>query len=676
MATDGAVARREWAARWRRAASEPIDQELLRAIRTNLRDPVARYFDDGDEEQREDEEQRDAHSPRLQRAVQIELLRLVCACEPSATRASNLARAEQMRSALLAPRSAEPDPSVPDERNDALREFYAAHGFLPQTPRLELRRFKKTGRGLAAATDLQAGEAVLAVSESYLLGGEGVLSHPQIGPVLREIAAASSTEPMFASVSGRVAQRMRGSEGSEGRSHDNDEEEGLLHGDIVLALALLLEPILHSGGVWDKYFPFLPTLPPTALHWSHAQLLRMISTPLPEEVCDLRAVLQAAHETLFPALSQRLPRFFPEEAFSWERFLWAYTIVQSRAMVIGADASLRKRRTVLVPVADMLNHSARSQLAWPALEGRGSLANISTTPGIAAAPSAIQDHNGAGEPSQVDLSDGIDGTTGGRWLVFRTLCAVRRGDEVCLYYGRLSSLQTLAHYGFVCTSALEREAIAVDLEPPDEEECEVIEEGVAGATEGALRAQAGADPSAAAQLRKNMMEPFGCVHYLRACGELPRKLLGALRVGTASFSELQAACAMGVDAWAARASTESDRQCYEVLRSILGSMEASLAGCQMEGRTPESYTMTNMISGMGGEERTGHSDAAPAAAAYSYSVATDDGQDIDRAIDAYITFQRRVISHSRTQLDRLEAAVSIEAAGVDDPQSKRPRVEE
>jgi len=661
------------AGRWRRAGTEPIDDAILKAIRISLRDPVARYFDDDDDP--------DCRSPRLERATQIELLRLVSNTLPSALRKSNLDDAAAMRRALLRPEPDEPPRSVPDAWGAALLDFGQRYGVWTGTPALELRRFDQTGRGLASSVDLEAGEPVLTIPESLLLGSEGVLSHPQIGPALHEIAhndSMTSAQPV-------VSESSAGGDGE-----DEEVMEGVLHGDILLALALLLEPILRPGGAWSEYCAYLPEAPPSALNWSRAQLQRMVATPLPQQVCELRAVLLAAHGALFPTLSHRLPHLFPPDAFSWNRFVWAYTVVQSRGLVIGGDAAMRQRRTVLVPVADMLNHSARSQLAWPTLEaseheagGRELAAGVSAggalVTGLASAglgPSAGNEatHGQGGAPA--------DAPPGERSLTFRTLCPVRRGDQVFLYYGRLSCLQTLEHYGFVCRRALEREVVAVDLEPPEEkgeEEADLMpsqeegrEKAEAADTEAGERRELEAEQTG--QLRLRMMQRYGLVHYLRASGPLPGKLLGALRVGTAPASELRRVASMGTDAAAGPLSQSSETECCAALGSILDAMEAGLElGADASGQGQD-----QAVSQAIGEEQAvalgvggaGAGGTANRTVVCGRSEHTGDGHDVDRAIDLYVDFQRRVIHHARAEVERLAAAAK-EGDGGDG--AKRPK---
>jgi hypothetical protein len=446
-----------------------------------------------------------------------------------------------------------------------------------------------------------------------------------------------------------------------GRDGDDEEVvEGVLHGDIVLALALLLEPILRPGGAWSEYLAFLPVTPPSALNWSGPQLQRLAATPLPQQVCELRAVLLDAHASLFPALSQRLPELFPPEAFSWKRFLWAYTIVQSRGLVIGGDASMRERRTVLVPVADMLNHSARSQLAWPTLAASGQRPGDEKSAARASASADLGPATGS------DANPGIacvDASPDERFLTFRTLCPVRRGDEVFLYYGRLSCLQTLEHYGFVCSRAVEREVVAVDLEPPEEEgweeaDGEPLEEQegedaeMAGTEAGELRAGGEEQTS---RLRRDLMSRYGLVHYFRTSGRLPRKLLGALRVGTAPSSELRRLARMGTDAAAGPLSPSSEMQCCQVLGSILDSMEARLELGTESRAEGHDQVMAQPIEeeeaaalGAGGVGGTPHRTVV-----CGESELAGDGHDIDRAISAYVAFQHRVIQHTRAEVERL-----------------------
>eukprot|EP00965_Chrysotila_dentata_P245478 6206581-Pleurochrysis_carterae.AAC.1 len=124
-----------------------------------------------------------------------------------------------------------------------------------------------------------------------------------------------------------------GDNDGDGDGDDNDDgDNDDLHEDIVLALALLLEPQLRPDGAWAAYHALLPQRPPSAILWDEEMIGRLNGTPLPEEVRAVRNALKKAHKRLFPRLSEACPRLFPEKKFTLDRFMWAYAIVESRGL--------------------------------------------------------------------------------------------------------------------------------------------------------------------------------------------------------------------------------------------------------------------------------------------------------------------------------------------------------
>ena len=84
------VGSKRWAALHRGASANPLTDDALGAIRATVVDEASAYFSDG------------TRSPRTERAVQIELLRLLSKAEPSTQRDANLEHAARLRTALLA----------------------------------------------------------------------------------------------------------------------------------------------------------------------------------------------------------------------------------------------------------------------------------------------------------------------------------------------------------------------------------------------------------------------------------------------------------------------------------------------------------------------------------------------------------------------------------------------
>ena len=107
------AAERSWASRWCRAGSEPLDEVLVRDVEETQRPPIARYF--------AEEGNASPASPRLQRATQLELLRLCSKAPHSATREANLAALAASRQRLL--QADGEDLGQEDELADELRAF-------------------------------------------------------------------------------------------------------------------------------------------------------------------------------------------------------------------------------------------------------------------------------------------------------------------------------------------------------------------------------------------------------------------------------------------------------------------------------------------------------------------------------------------------------------------------
>ena len=268
--------------------------------------------------------------------------------------------------------------ACPAEETEAIDRW--CEQFLIGMPRLTMRTFELTGRGLAAGpAGLAAGDAALRIPLRLVLTSKALPRHPLLDT---------------------------------------------LHEDLRLAIALLYEPVRDPDGPWAKYTPLLPSSPPSALGWTPAQLARMGATPLPQQVAELRLTLEAAYAKAFPALSEALPELLPPSHFTWPRFLWAYSMVETRGLVLSlqvprdhddggdgeaaggdgdggprtrtrggcaadggaghsaasasasasaapAAAARGAKETVLVPFADMMNHHPSAALAWPRVEVGG-----------------------------------------------------------------------------------------------------------------------------------------------------------------------------------------------------------------------------------------------------------------------------------------------------------------
>lgn len=217
--------------------------------------------------------------------------------------------------------------ACPAEETEAIDRW--CEQFLIGMPRLTMRTFELTGRGLAAGpAGLAAGDAALRIPLRLVLTSKALPRHPLLDT---------------------------------------------LHEDLRLAIALLYEPVRDPDGPWAKYTPLLPSSPPSALGWTPAQLARMGATPLPQQVAELRLTLEAAYAKAFPALSEALPELLPPSHFTWPRFLWAYSMVETRGLVLSLQ----------VPVIMMTAVTARLRAAT-------ATADPAPAPAVGARRTAVQ----------------------------------------------------------------------------------------------------------------------------------------------------------------------------------------------------------------------------------------------------------------------------------------------
>lgn len=210
------------------------------------------------------------------------------------------------------------------------------------------------GRGVVTTKPIPAGETVFAV------------------PLMKAMSTASARRSRI----GNVLSTIGGN-----RTNDVSIEN-------VLALHLLHELYVeHEKSAWWPYVSVLPKDTGSPLLWTPAQLAQLEgSNALGFRDAVLRGWL-AQRNKLFPVLSQRYPYLFPEQHFGVKNWVWAMSIVWSRAAPVtvdngerfergnngkskssrnrDADGSPKQTLLALVPLFDMVNHG------WARGDGSG-----------------------------------------------------------------------------------------------------------------------------------------------------------------------------------------------------------------------------------------------------------------------------------------------------------------
>jgi len=150
-------------------------------------------------------------------------------------------------------------------------------------------------------------------------------------------------------------------------------------------LAIATHLIYERNVVGEKSFwkPYLDVLPPVeevnpTFTWSDEDLAFLDGSPVIAATRSLQAKLKREYDALIGGdrgLIARFPSKFPAEAFTYENWVWAFTMLFSRAIRLR---NLKEGEGLaLVPYADFINHSpfsgayvdARESGSWLFKEG-------------------------------------------------------------------------------------------------------------------------------------------------------------------------------------------------------------------------------------------------------------------------------------------------------------------
>ena len=131
-----------------------------------------------------------------------------------------------------------------------------------------------------------------------------------------------------------------------------------LRGDVLLATFVVFEMRKGSKSFWAPYLRMLPS-PETCCDWTTDDLERLHDPELQERAESRERWVRDLYDRYYTqTLSVRYPELFPLDYFTYERFRFAWFVVQSRAF------GRKLRETALVPLADCLNHSHSVQCSY------------------------------------------------------------------------------------------------------------------------------------------------------------------------------------------------------------------------------------------------------------------------------------------------------------------------
>lgn len=263
-------------------------------------------------------------------------------------------------------------------------------------------------RGLFATSDLPTGTPFVRIPASKLISSTSARRAPHVAAVLSAVEAD------------RVHERLPDALGD----------------SAAILLFLMAEFVKEDASEWKLWFNSLPTqfYTPFAMDMDDVDDL-LSGTTLLSLVETLRQELKEMYDDWFvPYAVIKNPDVYAEDRCSFKKFLYAHSIIESRAFKID-DV------TMLVPFADMANHQPNESPLRTA-KARGWTLIDSSGPANTRSELGLELHVGD-QP-------------------------VRRGQELCISYGALPNWQLLLHYGFALPSNPE-DSVVVSLQVPDDD---------------------------------------------------------------------------------------------------------------------------------------------------------------------------------------------------------------
>jgi len=253
-------------------------------------------------------------------------------------------------------------------------------------PKLQIANFTdSTGRGVVTTKKVDENETVISVPKNLLINVDVARSHPTLGPIFEDL-------------------------------HFND--------DTILFLFVIYEKE-NQNSFWRPFYDTLPSYFTTSLHYTATELMELEGTNLFDETLQTKQQLQAFRDYLFPELSNQFPDIFPETTFSWENFLWARSLLDSRAIQLKIDGVIKSN---LVPMADMINHHTHAQISSRFFDQDASCFKMVSS------------------------------------------CSIPANNQIYLHYGALQNWELALYYGFIIpNNVYDSLHIGFDLEQQQEE---------------------------------------------------------------------------------------------------------------------------------------------------------------------------------------------------------------
>eukprot|EP01012_Entosiphon_sulcatum_P009843 TRINITY_DN15652_c0_g1_i3.p1 TRINITY_DN15652_c0_g1~~TRINITY_DN15652_c0_g1_i3.p1 ORF type:complete len:393 (+),score=64.63 TRINITY_DN15652_c0_g1_i3:26-1180(+) len=291
--------------------------------------------------------------------------------------------------------------------------------------------FPDLGRGAMATRDINPGETVVSIPYNLLITEAAALRHPVLGPLLFPLRKKLLCEQ-------------------------------------VMCLHILVEKF-DDQSLWKWYFRLLPKSFTTTDYLQDAEL-ELLGDFRKAKALRRRVKIRGFYDGLRSDVLTKHPELFPESRYTWDEFLWAYNILDSRAFCITDPCraeAIQALEGTAKPDEDSEEEDEEEEGDEDEEEESEDEAPAEKTQGGSDEPgkaSAIVTKETSTEDDQDDwaivpLADmfnhSVDGETE---FSFDTelrvfTCVVGRayqcGEQICIKYNSMGNWHLLKHYGFV-----------------------------------------------------------------------------------------------------------------------------------------------------------------------------------------------------------------------------------
>ncbi|KAI7818649.1 hypothetical protein BC939DRAFT_288254 [Gamsiella multidivaricata] len=134
-----------------------------------------------------------------------------------------------------------------------------------------------------------------------------------------------------------------------------------LDGRTVFILFLIQQSLLKEKSFYHPYLDMIPERIYTALDFDERDMEQLRGTNAFLVVQERKSDLRQKYEKTMGIVGEDLRK---EQGYTWERFLWAETVLSSRAFPATLFGGGAEGEIVLIPLGDMLNHKGRQKLTW------------------------------------------------------------------------------------------------------------------------------------------------------------------------------------------------------------------------------------------------------------------------------------------------------------------------